>query len=57
MRGVLELVRARAVELKRALFDKELMYIYREYLSEVSSEPEAAPSGAVTDAVQGGGQA
>lgn len=30
--GVLALVRARAVELKRALFDKELMYIYHEYL-------------------------
>ena len=55
--GVLALVRTRAVELKRALFDKELMYLYHEYLSEVSREPETAPSGAVTDAAQGGGQA
>lgn len=30
--GVLALVRKTAVELKRALFDKELMYIYQDYL-------------------------
>jgi homocitrate synthase NifV len=30
--GVLALVRQTAVELKRALFDKELMYIYHDYL-------------------------
>lgn len=30
--GILELVRKTAVELKRALFDKELMYIYHDYL-------------------------
>src|SRR5450830_697541 len=31
--GVLALVRKTAVELKRALFDKELMYIYQDYLA------------------------
>ena len=32
--AVLELVRSTAVELKRALFDKELMYIYRDYVGQ-----------------------
>jgi homocitrate synthase NifV len=30
--GILALVRQTAIELKRALFDKELMYIYHDYL-------------------------
>ena len=36
--AVLELVRGTAVELKRALFDKELMYIYRDYLKVQADE-------------------
>jgi homocitrate synthase NifV len=40
--GVLALVRKTAVELKRALFDKELMYIYLEYLEILG---EAVPRG------------
>jgi homocitrate synthase NifV len=50
--GILELVRKTAVELKRALFDKELMYIYQDYLTRLgdavpmrnsrSSEPGGA---------------
>ena len=34
--GVLAIVRQRAVELKRALFDKELMYIYYDYVRNTS---------------------
>ena len=30
--GLLAMARSMAVELKRALFDKELMYIYNDYL-------------------------
>ena len=37
--GVLELVRKTAVELKRALFDKELMYIYQDYLGRARATP------------------
>jgi homocitrate synthase NifV len=33
--ALLEMVRSTAVELKRALFDKELMYVYRDYLSQL----------------------
>ena len=33
--AVLAMVRATAVELKRALFDKELMYIYRDYIAQL----------------------
>ncbi len=40
--GVLELVRKTAVELKRALFDKELMYIYQDYLGHLG---DAVPMG------------
>ena len=40
--GVLELVRKTAVELKRALFDKELMYIYQDYLEQLG---DAVPIG------------
>lgn len=45
--GVLALVRAKAVELKRALFDKELMYLYHGYVrdargakGEAATQPE-----------------
>src|SRR5659263_118082 len=40
--GVLALVRKTAVELKRALFDKELMYIYQDYLARLG---DAVPIG------------
>ncbi len=40
--GVLALVRKTAVELKRALFDKELMYIYQDYLGHLG---DAVPMG------------
>jgi len=40
--GVLALVRQTAVELKRALFDKELMYIYQDYLGRLG---DAVPIG------------
>ena len=33
--AILEMVRRTAVELKRALFDKELIYIYRDYLTKL----------------------
>jgi homocitrate synthase NifV len=36
--GVLDLVRSTAVQLKRALFDKELMYIYQDYLAHQSGK-------------------
>jgi hypothetical protein len=39
---VLALVRQTAVELKRALFDKELMYIYQDYLGRLG---DAVPVG------------
>jgi homocitrate synthase NifV len=40
--GVLALVRKTSVELKRALFDKELMYIYQDYLARLG---DAVPMG------------
>ena len=40
--GVLALVRKTAIELKRALFDKELMYIYQDYLARLG---DAVPIG------------
>jgi homocitrate synthase NifV len=40
--GILALVRKTAVELKRALFDKELMYIYQDYLTRLG---DAVPMG------------
>ncbi len=40
--AILELVRKTAVELKRALFDKELMYIYQDYLGRLG---ESVPVG------------
>jgi homocitrate synthase NifV len=40
--GILELVRKTAIELKRALFDKELMYIYQDYLARLG---DAVPIG------------
>jgi homocitrate synthase NifV len=40
--GVLALVRKTSVELKRALFDKELMYIYQDYLTHLG---DAVPMG------------
>ena len=39
---MLALVRKTAVELKRALFDKELMYIYQDYLARLG---DAVPMG------------
>jgi homocitrate synthase NifV len=45
--GVLALVRKTAVELKRALFDKELMYIYQDYLGRLG---DAVPMGKGGDA-------
>jgi homocitrate synthase NifV len=38
--AILEMVRRTAIELKRALFDKELMYIYRDYITRLG---EAVP--------------
>ena len=40
--GILALVRSTSVELKRALFDKELMYIYQDYLTRLG---DAVPMG------------
>ena len=56
--GVLALVRSTAIELKRALFDKELMYIYHGYLRSLKiSSPGAAEqlSAAPTPSESGGG--
>jgi homocitrate synthase NifV len=50
--GVLALVRQRAVELKRALFDKELMYLYHDYLRTVQAQPQTKGADAV--AAEGG---
>jgi len=36
--ALLEMVRSTAVELKRALFDKELMYVYRDYLAQLGEK-------------------
>jgi homocitrate synthase NifV len=47
--AVLALVRSTAVELKRALFDKELMYIYRDYVGQ-----GAAPAGGAAPAAGDG---
>lgn len=44
--GILALVRKTAVELKRALFDKELMYIYQDYLARLG---DAVPIGNQAD--------
>jgi hypothetical protein len=41
---VLALVRQTAVELKRALFDKELMYIYQDYLGRLGDAVPMASS-------------
>jgi len=38
---ILALTRTMSVDLKRPLFDKELMYIYKEYKSKKKDEPEA----------------
>jgi homocitrate synthase NifV len=40
--AVLAMVRATAVELKRALFDKELMYIYQDYLARLGDQVPVA---------------
>ncbi len=45
--AILELVRKTAVELKRALFDKELMYIYKDYLGKLG---DSVPMGSQKDA-------
>jgi homocitrate synthase NifV len=42
--AVLELVRSTAIELKRALFDKELMYLYRDYLTQGAQAVAATAS-------------
>jgi len=49
--GVLALVRQTAVELKRALFDKELMYIYQDYLARLG---DAVPMGNHGEQAAGG---
>jgi homocitrate synthase NifV len=54
--GVLALVRARAIELKRALFDKELMYLYNDYLRNMEESREA-PAGAADTTTRTGGTA
>ena len=51
--GVLALVRKTAVELKRALFDKELMYIYQDYLGRLG---DAVPMGTTRSGDQGGSE-
>jgi homocitrate synthase NifV len=46
--AVLAMVRKTAIELKRALFDKELMYIYQDYLAQLGDavgEPGAVVAG------------
>ncbi len=45
--GILALVRKTSVELKRALFDKELMYIYQDYLGRLG---DAVPMGTTRSA-------
>ncbi|MEZ5125163.1 MAG: homocitrate synthase [Thermoleophilia bacterium] len=47
--GVLALVRAQAIELKRALFDKELMYIYHDYLRSRKSADQQSAIAAATN--------
>jgi homocitrate synthase NifV len=42
---ILALTRAMSVDLKRPLFDKELMYIYKEYESKKKEDPELDESG------------
>ena len=42
---ILAMTRAMSVDLKRPLFDKELMYIYKEYQSKKIDEPEIDESG------------
>ncbi|MEE4275275.1 MAG: homocitrate synthase [Thermoleophilia bacterium] len=51
--AILEMVRKTAVELKRALFEKELMYIYRDYITRLG---EAVPigNGGTPDPAAGG---
>jgi homocitrate synthase NifV len=66
--AILGMVRSTAVELKRALFDKELMYIYRDYVGQAAvvppddghsaggAAPEASsPAGASVPATGGDG--
>jgi len=55
--GVLALVRSTAIELKRALFDKELMYIYHDYLRGLKTPPAGAaePLSAAPPATKPGG--
>jgi homocitrate synthase NifV len=57
--GVLALVRSTAIELKRALFDKELMYIYHDYLRGLKASPAGAaePVSAAPPAIKPGGGA
>lgn len=54
--GVLALVRAAAIEFKRALFDKELMYIYHDYLRSLKKAPPAVvePNDAATPTTETG---
>ena len=51
--AVLELVRSTAIELKRALFDKELMYIYRDYATQCG-EAVVPSAGGVAGAAEAG---
>ncbi len=55
--GILALVRQTAVELKRALFDKELMYIYHDYLERLGDAVPVGDNGAPRSRPDGKGEA
>ncbi len=54
--GILALVRQTAIELKRALFDKELMYIYHDYLERLGDAVPVGNGAAGTQAARGGAE-
>jgi homocitrate synthase NifV len=43
---ILKMVRQTAIELKRALFSKEIMYIYQDYIASLAAAADAPPAGA-----------
>jgi len=51
------MVRQTAVELKRALFDKELMYIYHDYLERLGDAVPVGMNGDAAGEQRGEGQA
>jgi homocitrate synthase NifV len=53
--AILEMVRKTAVELKRALFEKELMYIYRDYITRLGEAVPIGDGGATGPAAGGAG--